>query len=273
MKNIHVLVTNKPSRLRYYNNFKYILYKGYLRWADSKNIYITSDEQAYKDDWVIHTPTNKILKVVESIRKADFKKIILTTDQDLIADGIQPIYEEFLEWFVKNPNCEFVEVEDTCLEVRVCDCGTNENCLKPGYKIIIPKKEVNYNMKQEILTEMERLAEPKQKTTVDIAERLLRKHSDFETEGMSEYQNGKFNGIIEGIEWQAERMYSKEAYEDALNMQKCSNAGYESKIAELQEQIKNMYSEEEVIDILVEFSADIEKVWNITKWFEQFKKK
>jgi hypothetical protein len=36
-------------------------------------------------------------------------KIILTTDQDLIKDGVQAIDDEFLEWFVKNPSCEEVE--------------------------------------------------------------------------------------------------------------------------------------------------------------------
>jgi hypothetical protein len=40
-----------------------------------------------------------------------------------------------------------------------------------------------------------------------------------------------------------------------------------------QEQDKNKYSEEEVIDILVEFSAEMKNISNITKWFEQFKKK
>jgi hypothetical protein len=31
--------------------------------------------------------------------------IILTTDGDLIDDGVQAIDDEFLEWFVKNPIC------------------------------------------------------------------------------------------------------------------------------------------------------------------------
>ena len=38
-------------------------------------------------------------------------------------------------------------------------------------------------------------------------------------------------------------------------------------------QAEKMYNEEEVINILVEFSAEIPNVWNITEWFEQFKKK
>jgi flavorubredoxin len=37
-------------------------------------------------------------------------KIILTTDGDLIKDGVQSIDDEFLEWFVENPSCEEVEV-------------------------------------------------------------------------------------------------------------------------------------------------------------------
>lgn len=40
-----------------------------------------------------------------------YKKIILTTDQDLIKDGVQAIDDEFLEWFSsKNGNVNFVEV-------------------------------------------------------------------------------------------------------------------------------------------------------------------
>ncbi len=42
-----------------------------------------------------------------------FKKIILTTDQDLIKDGVQAIDDEFLEWFVKNPSCEYVPIITT----------------------------------------------------------------------------------------------------------------------------------------------------------------
>lgn len=42
-----------------------------------------------------------------------YKKIILTTDQDLIKDGVQAIDDEFLEWFVANPSCKFVEVQNS----------------------------------------------------------------------------------------------------------------------------------------------------------------
>ncbi|CAB4136440.1 hypothetical protein UFOVP309_7 [uncultured Caudovirales phage] len=69
------------------------------------------------------------------------KKIILTTDQDLIEDGVQAIDDEFLEWFVKNPSCESVETE-------IVEYGFDEVpiCI---YKISIPKEEP----KQETLEE------------------------------------------------------------------------------------------------------------------------
>jgi len=42
------------------------------------------------------------------------KKIILTTDQDLIKDGVQSIDDEFLEWFCsKNGEVDFVKVITT----------------------------------------------------------------------------------------------------------------------------------------------------------------
>ena len=71
----------------------------------NNNIYITSDEEI-KDGWSYD-------RMMKSIGKRDnvySSKIILTTDVDLIKDGIQPIDDEFLEWFVKNPSCEKVEV-------------------------------------------------------------------------------------------------------------------------------------------------------------------
>lgn len=38
-------------------------------------------------------------------------------------------------------------------------------------------------------------------TNEEIAESLVRNHRDFKAEGLSEYMNGYFNGIIEGLEY------------------------------------------------------------------------
>jgi hypothetical protein len=65
------------------------------------------------------------------------EKIILSTDPTLIADGVQAIDDEFLEWFVKNPSCEEVEVEkDQYIDKTISDTEVFTD-----YKIIIPQEE------------------------------------------------------------------------------------------------------------------------------------
>ena len=110
MKNIHVLPTDKPSRLYYWED-KLVL--GNLATTPmNRNIYITNDEEIKVGDWFYNSFLNEILKM-DVLDYSNFrKKIILTTDQDLITDGIQSIPNEFLEWFVRNPNCDNVQVYD-----------------------------------------------------------------------------------------------------------------------------------------------------------------
>jgi hypothetical protein len=75
-----------------------------------QNIYITNSEEIKEGDWYSHKQINYLRVSNSTAIPMDAKKVILTTDQDLIADGVQAIDDEFLEWFVKNPSCEFVEV-------------------------------------------------------------------------------------------------------------------------------------------------------------------
>jgi hypothetical protein len=98
--------------------------------SNYQHLYITSDEEI-EDCWVLNTHTNEVyfLKGYYGIQPIT-KKIILTTDQSL--KGVQAIDDEFLEWFVKNPSCEEVEVDE------------NWNYpldKKWQYNIIIPKEE------------------------------------------------------------------------------------------------------------------------------------
>ena len=172
MKNIHVLPTDKQSRLyKNINNelsFTDVEFEQKINGFNiNQNIYITSDSDLDINDWV--TDGKDIWQVsyilADNIQQA--KKIILTTDQDLIKDGVQPIDDEFLEWFVKNSSCESVEVYYDLFEFQ-------KNSTQKKYIIIIPKEEPNYNMKQEILAEMERLEEePKQETLEDAAKKLF----------------------------------------------------------------------------------------------------
>jgi hypothetical protein len=139
MKNIHILPTDKPSRLykiRLTQNLQ-LLEKKYLKSSDSlvitQNIYITSDKEI-KDErlrWIIDNREgmNGFIHQVSVILDSKIcPEIILTTDQDLILDGVQAIDDEFLEWFVNNPSCEEVKIGQ----------GYFKNNYEQSLKIIIP---------------------------------------------------------------------------------------------------------------------------------------
>ena len=110
----------------------------------NQNIYITSDEEIKVGDWMIRGNEQSTLVTPNFFWdfRVRYYKIILTTDQDLINDGVQAIDDEFLEWFVKNPNCEEVEVvlDDLCF--------ISSNYEK-NYKIMIPKEEPKQEIKLE----------------------------------------------------------------------------------------------------------------------------
>jgi hypothetical protein len=145
MKNVHVLPTDKPSRLYLYKN-KLGIANRFQCGSDTvlnQNIYITSDEEIKEGDW-FYCPTIDMVNKCESdyhskkLVEPKRLKIILTDNKDLIKDGVQKIDDEFLEWFVKNPSCEEVDLIGLRKE------GNNYEFL--GYEIIIPKEE----LKQEL---------------------------------------------------------------------------------------------------------------------------
>ena len=67
------------------------------------NLYVTSDEEIKKDEYYLGDD-NHIYNLVTSVNN-NGKKIVLTTNTELIADGVQAIDDEFLEWFIKNSSC------------------------------------------------------------------------------------------------------------------------------------------------------------------------
>ena len=173
MKNIHIVPTDKPSRLacdfdKLILNSRLlspILYK-------TQNIYITSDEEIKEGDWFLH-PFNTIHKAGGNLIDKDFKKIILTTDElyihnDLIPKEynpfpqyIQKIDDDFLEWFVKNPSCEEVEVQKG--KMKLNDDGQEYGFPDMSlYKIIIPSEEPKQELERGIT--ITHVGKPKQET-------------------------------------------------------------------------------------------------------------
>jgi len=142
MKNIHVLPTNKPSSLHLLNSVLVLCdFKFGKNTINGQNIYITSDEEIKEgvDQWYLDKVLNEPYNSGGAQYSSNQDVIILTTDQDLIKDGVQSIHDTFLEWFVKNSSCEWVGVElKTKQLVRPYDVY-NETV--SYYKIIIPKEE------------------------------------------------------------------------------------------------------------------------------------
>ena len=167
----------------------------------TQHIYITSDEEIKVGDWTLMFDGLGNLFLCDKpqqylgIEKGHhlnkgLRKIILTTDQDLIKDSVQAIDDEFLEWFVNNPSCGLVEVVKEKQHI-----GEEVDKSYPkgffDYKIIIPKEE------------------PKQETIEQAAERLTEnayQNEEWETGRLKRI--GYHQGIIEGAKWQLERMYS-----------------------------------------------------------------
>ena len=149
MKNIHVLVENKHIKnvgdlvKDQYTDIHIFTKndgKEYGKTTTKLNIYITDEEISGLENniWVYNNGRvflwQNTMALVSSNKP---RKIILTTDQELIKDGVQEISDEFLEWFVKNPSCEIIEVE------KWVDYKLENDKEVPffNYKIIIQKEE------------------------------------------------------------------------------------------------------------------------------------
>ena len=208
MKNLHVLPTNKPSRLQRCASSEWFdISKESLiddRWK-YQNIYITNNEKLPYDSTIFHTGAfyhrdfggdiHIINKDTHYPNPNFCKRIILTTDESLFKYGVQPIDDEFLEWFVKNPSCESVEVNKEWNEERIID---NKDIGDYSYKIIIPTEE------------------PKQETLEEAAEKLsknaYKKHSvkddklslDEQIQRSGGFIVGFKEGMIEGAKHQSD---------------------------------------------------------------------
>ena len=194
-----------------------------------KELFITSDEEIKKGDWVLNPIYKTVYKWIKNsdiyFDRIDAKKIILTTDQDLINDGVQDIDNEFLEWFVKNPSCEHVKVEKehhTEIE-EVSYEGDFQNVDYIKYKVIIPKEESKQELSLKINDEfLDTTSKEILYTLMEEFDNLVTENSSEET--LEEFSRRRFNeqkldtytsyniedAIKEGAKWQQEKMYSEE---------------------------------------------------------------
>jgi hypothetical protein len=222
------------------------------------NIYITSDEEIKEGDWCYQVELNdgKIDKCYDVTlyhtwtnngvdKKIKYKKIILTTDQELIKDGVQAIDDEFIEWFVKNPSCEYVNIEKyhgintSIAEVNAVSGDGSLNWEGKSdlrdYKIIIPKEE------------------PKQGTMSEAIKQVISNQLKQETLEQETFLGKTIS----------KKDADKDSFEDVTKYK-----------------IEKGYSEEEMLKMLHKFGFDYtynyrgEKTiyeW-IPEWFEEYKR-
>jgi hypothetical protein len=160
MKKIHILPTDKPSRIYLIksnnklgitsNNPEFT--ENFGGGTQNQNIYITSDEEI-KEKRLRFIMDNRegmcglIHQVSVVLDSKICPEIILTDNKDLIKDGVQAIDDKFLEWFVKNPSCERVKIERGKLQID--DDGQEYGFPDMSkYKIIIPKEEPKTNLER-----------------------------------------------------------------------------------------------------------------------------
>jgi hypothetical protein len=250
MKNIHLLPTQSKTRLFLSDYGKILNLASYPEtfYTTGQNIYITSDEEIKEGDWYIntfvsereqkpqtHTEKRHLINHQKDYRFKYCRKIILTTDPSLAPD-VQSIDDEFLEWFVKNPSCERVEVE-------VIDDNIQ------WYKIIIPNEE----HKGKALSEqevMDNRSSAYNFIDVDKQETTLEEAAVKWIENKYKEESLSFLDCIEfGAKWQMERSYSDEDLRIAFT------EGHDSA------RMKGSYKS----------NGTFEEDWIL--WFEQFKKK
>ena len=143
MKNLFLLPTDKPTRI--FTVESEVRLAGYPTtiFKTGKSIYIINNDRIKESDWYIDLSNGKIIKADEFSEHKNYgylcKKIILTTDVILRKYGIQAIDDDFLEWFVENPSCEYVNFKK--IEGKYIEYGVRVNS-PILYKKIIQKEKI-----------------------------------------------------------------------------------------------------------------------------------
>ena len=251
------------------NEYRYSLHKE-MNKEVGYNMYITSDEEIKEGDWYYLPRTNSVHKCIEDPKELNLErrlgvtKIILTTDQELIVAGVQPIDDEFLEWFFKNTTCEEVgvikemyvpqsngKISDGRISHEI-SLDPSENTL-PFYKIIIPKEEPkqellpDFKITKNIFDFVTNLSDTKKEEVKTMFQETLEEAAA----NLADPNLCKTDNWIAGANYQAERMYSEDEVESII--QKLMNDVH----------CGDLCYGDNVIDFKL----------SPRQWFEQFKKK
>jgi hypothetical protein len=256
-------------------------------------IYIISNEKLPYDSSIFATGAfyhRDAAKCTHIITKDTFypnpnfcSRIILTNDESLFKYGVQTIDDEFLEWFVKNPSCESVEIK------KAKGKKNSWGYIPIINKIIIPQEEPKQegyicphtkiqcddeccvsaedcHITSSLASGMVDCKEPKQETLEEAAERMFALTDD---DFKNYILNIQKNTWIAGAKWQAENM--------PIHILDVENTYVHIEdgvvIVEKNDKTKKSYTEEEVRELLLKFNDNKPGAFDASEWFEQFKKK
>jgi hypothetical protein len=305
MKNLHILETDKPSRLALHwfaNTYSlFSIEKKFTMPFKSKHIYITKFEDIKEgvDQWYLDKVLNEPYNSGGAQYASKQDIIVLTTDPELIKDGVQSIQVEFLEWFVENSTCESVEVK------RIAN-GVSNHKLTYDYKIIIPKKnfycgnEVDYD--EQCLNQCENCVdkkgvdygylpyeEAKQEICPICKKNFLINGKCLEcTKVLSSplglkqetFEDNKQARLVKELanDLKSKQETVEEYFLDNIkNMLQFKNDAlairFMEKYFHAKKEQERLYDDEELIQTLIKFNQEIYEVEDVREWFKKFKNK
>jgi hypothetical protein len=241
MKNLYLIPTDKPSKL-FFNHIKRFekyqfskepFINGFT-YTSNYHVYITNDSDIKKGDWFIHSShgTTNIYKAKSVVKESIIttcdngcwiqfcRKIILSTDEDLIADDIQSIDDDFLQWFINNPSCVVVEVDSFCKYGDNCPSEgayNKQHLCDVGYKIIIPEDPNPFELPNVLPDDvfnksLEELAE-KEYPKLIVENPSCNGYNELKHIDINEECR---NAFMEGAKWQQKQMYREEEVENII---------------------------------------------------------
>jgi hypothetical protein len=194
-----------------------------------ENIYVSSDEEIKEGDYV--TNGKYVSQAINEWwtkfyignpeLKSDYWKIVLTTDQNLIKDGVQSIDDDYVEWL----SCEYVLLENKYIQKKEFTGDKRAVQCEPCAIKMIQEEPLNLD-KLESQLDNALSKETKESLTNSLDSKRNKETLEEAAEWFSDdepncdyeagIKTGKYQGFFEGAKWQSERMYSEEDMREAI---------------------------------------------------------
>ena len=207
MKNIYLLPTEKESRLIVYStllNEIRLLDGPIYDWKHKRHIYITSNDPIKKGDWFIaldgtndiYKANDKWLEIIEE-NSNPAEKIVLTTDLDLIKDGVRKIDDNFLKWFINNSDINYIDIKKEKIDLSDL-----------GYYDIHYKYHIDYPLTEDQENILESHRDFVNKTSSDELNNIMSEFDNLEVEDKTYTFDDIINAFYNGWNYRGESEYT-----------------------------------------------------------------